>query len=96
MSSFRKTLEDVRNTHRAQTKNFNWFMSFLWGTVGFINLVIAIVIFQICFINPFWFREKLWRFTINRLPVKLCAFRKSLFQNYTDKVNLFDTLKNVK
>lgn len=88
--------EEVNDAHREYTKNFNWFMSVLWAIVGWTMLLVALLALGIAYLNPFWFRESLLRFVAYDFTNALDRFRKSLFQNYTDKVNLFDTLKNVK
>ena len=92
----RKLLKQIGDAHREQTKNFGWFMTTLWAIISWSMLLIMLIIIGIAWLNPLWFRERLLQFVVYTIPEYLNRFRTSLFKNYSDKVNLFDTLKNVK
>ena len=90
----RKTLRQVMaEDHRKQTKNFSRFMSVLYGTVTILLSMLLASFLLIAFLNPLWFREKLFNFIQYKGPVFCRKLQNLLFKSYINKVNLFETLK---
>ena len=88
-----KLIQSIFKHHQEQTKNFNGVMSFLYGTLGILFLLIVLFLWAIAFINPLWFRQSLLRVVTNNVPVIFRNVRELLFKSYKTKVNLFETLK---
>ena len=89
-----KLLESISKHHHAETKNFNSFMSVLYGAVAWVSVMILVVLRAIAFINPLWFRQSLRDFVTNNVPRFFRNLRELLFKSYKNKVNLFETLKD--
>lgn len=83
---------DFVEAHRKNTKNFNGFMAVLYTSITVVLSLLLVILLLISFVNPLWFRQSLIDFLLYDLPVWLRNRQESLFKNYKDKVNLFDTL----